>query len=92
MVEKTNSCRVLVGKHKGGRPPERPACRWEANIEIDIEEIRCGMWPGLIWLRIDTSGAGRCEAVTNLMRDQLKNCQLIHGVDCLASHPEGITA
>ena len=34
--------RLLVGKPEGRRPLERPRCRWEGNIRIDLWEVGCG--------------------------------------------------
>jgi len=34
--------RVLVGEPDGKRPLGRPWCRWEDNIKMDIQEVRCG--------------------------------------------------
>jgi hypothetical protein len=34
-----NVYRVLVGKPEGKRPLERPACRWEDGIDMDLKEI-----------------------------------------------------
>jgi hypothetical protein len=34
--------RVLVGKPEGNRPPGRPRCRWEDNIEMDHQEVGGG--------------------------------------------------
>jgi hypothetical protein len=48
--------RVLVWKHEGKRPLERPRCRWEDHIKMDLQEVRCGVWTGLSWLRIETGG------------------------------------
>jgi hypothetical protein len=48
--------RVLVGKSEGKRPLRRPRRRWEANIKMDLQEVGCGVWTGLNWLRIDTTG------------------------------------
>jgi hypothetical protein len=31
--------RVLVGRPEGKRPLERPRCRWEDNIKMDLREI-----------------------------------------------------
>jgi hypothetical protein len=31
--------RVLVGRSEGKRPLERPKCRWEDNIKLDLREI-----------------------------------------------------
>jgi len=34
--------RVLVGKPEGKRPLWRPRHRWEDNIKMDLQEVRCG--------------------------------------------------
>jgi len=34
--------RVLVGKPEEERPLGRPRCRWEDNIKMDLQEVRCG--------------------------------------------------
>jgi hypothetical protein len=36
--------RVLVGKPEGKRPLERPRCRWEANIKMDLQ--------GYYWIQL----------------------------------------
>ena len=38
--------KVLVGKPEGKRPLERPGCRWEDNIKMDLQEVGrgCGEW------------------------------------------------
>jgi hypothetical protein len=46
--------RVLVGKPLGKRPLGRPRHRWEHNIKMDLQEVGCGVWTGLSWLRIET--------------------------------------
>ena len=33
---------VLVGKPEGKRPLGRPRRRWEDNIKMDLQEVRCG--------------------------------------------------
>jgi hypothetical protein len=38
MVEKRNSCRLLVGKPRRKRPLGRPKYRWVDNIKIDLGE------------------------------------------------------
>jgi hypothetical protein len=43
--------RVLVGKPLG-----KPRCRWEDNIKADVQEVGCGIWTGLRWLRIEIVG------------------------------------
>ena len=42
MGEKRGIYRVLVGKPEGKRPLERPRCRWEDNIKMDLQQSR--MW------------------------------------------------
>jgi len=37
----------LVGKSEGKRPLERPRCRWEDNIKIDLQEVGCR---GMDWI------------------------------------------
>jgi hypothetical protein len=34
-------CSVLVGKPERKRPLGRPRLRWEDNIKIDLQEVRC---------------------------------------------------
>jgi hypothetical protein len=48
--------RVLVGKPDGKRPLRRPSRRWENNVKMYLQEIGCGGWTGLSWLRIETGG------------------------------------
>ena len=43
---------MLVGKSEGKRPLGRQRRRWEDDIKIDLQEVGCGTWTGLIWLRI----------------------------------------
>jgi hypothetical protein len=47
----TGVYRVLVGKSDGKR--QDPGMD-ESNIKIDLKEMGCGAWTGLIWLRIGT--------------------------------------
>jgi len=47
--------RVLAGKPEGKKQLGRPKRRWE-DIKMDLQEVRCGAWTGLIWLRIGTGG------------------------------------
>jgi hypothetical protein len=32
----------------------RPRRRWEDTIKIDLQEVRCGVWTGMGWLRTET--------------------------------------
>jgi hypothetical protein len=34
--------RVLVDRSDGKKPLERPRCRWEANIKMDLQEVGLG--------------------------------------------------
>ena len=54
MGERRGVYRVLVGKLEGKRPLGRPRCRWEDNIKMNLQEVGCGAWTGLIWLSIGT--------------------------------------
>jgi hypothetical protein len=47
MGEERGMCRVLVGKLEGKRPLGRPRRRWEDNIKMDLQELRCG---GMDWI------------------------------------------
>jgi hypothetical protein len=48
--------RVLVGEPEVERKLGRHRRRWKDNIEIDLQEVGCGVWTGSIWLRIGTGG------------------------------------
>jgi hypothetical protein len=47
MGEERKVCKVLVGRSKGKRPLERPRCRWEDGIRMDLREIG---WQGVAWI------------------------------------------
>jgi hypothetical protein len=49
-------CRVLAGKPYGKRPLERPRRRGEDNFKMDLQEVECGVWTGLNWLKIEAGG------------------------------------
>jgi len=58
--------RVLVGKPEGKRPLGRPRRRWEDNIEMDLQEERCG---GMDWIDLAQDRdrwRALVNAVTNL--------------------------
>jgi hypothetical protein len=42
MGERRGVYRVLVRKREGKRPLQRPRCRWEDNIKMDLQEVGCG--------------------------------------------------
>jgi hypothetical protein len=47
MGEERSVYRVLAGKPEGKRPMGRPRLRWEDNIRMDLQEVRCG---GMDWI------------------------------------------
>ena len=48
--------RVMVGKTEEKRPLGRSGRRWEDNVKMDIQELGCGTWAGLIWFRMVRGG------------------------------------
>ena len=56
MGERRDVYGILVGKHEGKKPFERPRRRWEDNIKMDLKRVGRRTWAGLIWLRIGTGG------------------------------------
>jgi hypothetical protein len=56
MGEERGMYRVLVGKPEGKKQMGKPRHRWEDNIRINPQEVGCGVWTGLGWLRIETGG------------------------------------
>jgi hypothetical protein len=49
MGEERKLYKVLVGKPEGKRPLERPRCRWEDGIRMDLREIGLG---DVDWIRL----------------------------------------
>ena len=49
MGEGRSLYRVLVGKPEGKRPLERPRRRWEDNIMMGLQEVRC---VGMDWIEL----------------------------------------
>jgi hypothetical protein len=47
---------VLVGKPEGMRQLRRLRRRWEDNIKMDLQKVRCGARTGSIWVRVGTDG------------------------------------
>jgi len=54
MGEMRSACRILVVKPEVKRPFGRSRSRCENNFMMDLQEVGCGAWTGLIWLRIRT--------------------------------------
>ena len=49
MGERRGVYRVLLGKPEGKRPLGRTRRRWEDNIKMDLQEVRCG---GMDWIEV----------------------------------------
>ena len=47
MGERRGASRFLVGKPEGKRPLGRGRRRWEKNIMLDLQELKCG---GMDWI------------------------------------------
>jgi hypothetical protein len=47
--EKSNACRLLVGKSEGKRPLGQPRCRWVGNIKMGLREMG---WNGMDWINV----------------------------------------
>jgi len=58
MGERRGVYRVLVVKPEGKRPLGSPSLIWEDNIQMDHQEVGCGVWTGSRWLGI-VRGGGR---------------------------------
>ena len=53
-----------MGKPGGKRPLGRPRRRWEDNIKMDLQEVRCG---GMDWMDLARDRDRWRELVTALM-------------------------
>jgi hypothetical protein len=47
---------MLGRKSEQKRPIGSCRCTQEVNIKMDLKEIGCEMWTGIIWLKIGGSG------------------------------------
>jgi hypothetical protein len=41
MEERRGAYKVVLGKPEGRRPLGSPRHRWEGNIKVDLQEVRC---------------------------------------------------
>ena len=62
--------RVLVGKPEGRRPLGKPRHRWEDNIKLDLQAVRCG---GMDW--IELAGCCKCNDEPS---DSIKCGEFLH--------------
>jgi hypothetical protein len=56
----------LVGKPEGKRPFGRPRRRWEDNIKMDIQEVRCGCMDWIEMAQDNDRWRALVKAVMNL--------------------------
>ena len=54
---------LLVGKPEGKRPLGRPRRRWEDNIKMDHQEVRC---EGMDWIEV-AQDRDRWRALVNAL-------------------------
>jgi len=54
--ERRGIFRVLLGKHEGKRPLERPRLRWEIIFRWTFKKWDVGVWTGSSWFRLGTVG------------------------------------
>jgi hypothetical protein len=47
---------VIGGKARMKETLGAPRCMWVDNIKMDLGEKGWGVWTGLVWLRVGTSG------------------------------------
>jgi hypothetical protein len=56
--------RVLVWRPEGKRPLERPRCRWEDNIKMDLREIEID---GANWIQLAQDRVQRRPCMNTVM-------------------------
>jgi hypothetical protein len=65
MEERRGIYRVLVGKPEGNRPLGRPMYGWEDNINVDLQEVGCGV---MDWIDL-AQDRDRWRAVTQFREE-----------------------
>ena len=68
MGENRGVYKVLVGKPEGKKPLGRPKSRWEDNIKMDLQEVRCG---GMDWIDVAQDKDGWRTFVNAIMNLQV---------------------
>jgi hypothetical protein len=64
--EESEGYKVLLGKPKGKRPLERPRCRWEDGIRMDLRESGWGSVEWIQWAQDRDQWWTLVNAVMNL--------------------------
>jgi hypothetical protein len=67
MGERRGVSGVLVEKPEGKRPLGRPRLRWEDNIRLDPQQVRCG---GMDWIEV-AQDMGWWRAFVNMVMNLL---------------------
>ena len=65
--ERRGIYRILVGKSEIKRPLWRPRRRWEDNIKMDLQEVRCG---NMNWIELTQDRDWWGELVNSVMKLQ----------------------
>jgi hypothetical protein len=66
MEEVRGAYNILVGRPEGKRPLERPRCRWEDNIKMDLWEIGFGDVDWIHWAQVMDRWRALVNTVMNL--------------------------
>jgi hypothetical protein len=66
MGERRGMYRVLLGKPEGKRPLGRSRFRWEDNIEMDLQEVGCGVMDWIVLAQDGNRWWALVNAVMNL--------------------------
>jgi hypothetical protein len=63
MGDRRDAYMVLVGRSEGKRPLERPRCRWEDDIKMDLQGMG---WGGMNWIDV-TQDSGSWWVLVNVV-------------------------
>jgi hypothetical protein len=84
--EKTNTCRILVGKPEGKRPLGRPRRKWVENIKMDLRDIG---WDGIDWIDL-AQDMDQCRALVNTVHNIQFSLKSFRVAAQLAASQEGL--
>jgi hypothetical protein len=63
MGDRSGAYRDVVGIPEGKRSLERPRCRWEDNIKMELQEVG---WGGLDWIVL-AQDRNRCQMLVHVV-------------------------